>query len=502
MGHLKTQKSDRERMWKWILPVSLVLICFAIMTPRLLSPQFGLLDDGVTLKIERVISEGAWDIGWETGGGRLRPGYLFYWSLIQMATGRNPFWFFFSNAIVLAATALVLFVLVQMLGGSRLQGWAAGMFFVLSGPVVETFYTLSKVEHIQVLGILLSLLAVLCGFRQPRRWIKIILFLGAGILLIWVYLSKEISKEIALIMVPISLAWVFVAWIFNKRVYGLQPIKMWISFFATNLLAAAVFLAFYVIYIGQSVAAQGYSQKYILDWKIIANSSIRWVGWLIYDFPFLIPLFLCLVILAILKKKLAQPVLILNIFIWMAGWILIFLPWSVIAEYYILPFSIGASIVSGIALGQIYDFLNTKTSKGRIFVISLLVIALPLFLITLINHVMNTRVQLTVDKNNALMIDKVAAIAPQNSLVLVNLNDDNEYIDEIRLHLTELYHRSDLTVDSFHFQSAIAGEADMLSYIVLMSSVENKMLLSVRIRYSSGEIARMEQCLARLHGRR
>jgi hypothetical protein len=152
-----------------------------------------------------------------------------------------------------------------------------------------------------------------------------------------------------------------------------------------------------------------------------------------------------------------------------------------ITEYYILPFSIGASVVSGIALGQIYDFLNTKTSKGRIFVISLLVLALPLFLIALINHVMNTRVQLTVDKNNALMIDKVVAIAPQNSLVLVNLNDDNEYIEEIRLHLTELYHRSDLTIDNFRFQSAIAGEADMLSYIILTPSIENKMRLSVRI---------------------
>ena len=53
-----------------------MLVCILIMLPRLISPQFGLMDDGRGLTISQGIVHGKWDLSWDVIAGRAPPGLL------------------------------------------------------------------------------------------------------------------------------------------------------------------------------------------------------------------------------------------------------------------------------------------------------------------------------------------------------------------------------------------------------------------------------------------
>src|SRR4030042_5974623 len=127
-----------------------ILICVWIMLPRLISPQFGLMDDGRGVLISRGIMQCNLDLSWDIQAGRLRPVYWAGFAFWYMLADGHAFWYFLGNLIVFSAPPWVLIRLVIELGGSMLQAWASGMIFALSPPVIENESTLSKAENLQL----------------------------------------------------------------------------------------------------------------------------------------------------------------------------------------------------------------------------------------------------------------------------------------------------------------------------------------------------------------
>src|ERR1039458_8679428 len=151
------------------------LACFSpallgvlLLIPRLVSAQFGLLDDGVTIHAARQLSQHlglAIRLNPETG--RFLPVYWLYQTAVYMVGWAQPIVFFAANAILLALTVSLIIHFVLLRGCSRLQAWASGLFFVLSGPVIESFYPLSKAEPVQMAALLLGLVLLLIMVATP-----------------------------------------------------------------------------------------------------------------------------------------------------------------------------------------------------------------------------------------------------------------------------------------------------------------------------------------------
>src|SRR5512136_2078074 len=95
-----------------------LLICILIMLPRLVSPNFGLMDDGRGLSIAQGLLHGKFDLSWDLVAGRARPIYWLAFAFWYLLAGAQPFWYFLGNLIVFSTTTFLLIHLVRLLGGS------------------------------------------------------------------------------------------------------------------------------------------------------------------------------------------------------------------------------------------------------------------------------------------------------------------------------------------------------------------------------------------------
>src|SRR5213594_18264 len=151
---------------RWLAPVAMAGL---VMLPRLASPQFGLLDDGLTLQTGREVI-GRWSsvLHLIPETGRFFPAYWLVYSVIFGIVGVRPLAFFTVNVLLFAGVLAMLARLVRSSGGTRLQASVAALLFALSGPAVESFYTLSKAEPLQMTWIGLSLLATAAAASAAR----------------------------------------------------------------------------------------------------------------------------------------------------------------------------------------------------------------------------------------------------------------------------------------------------------------------------------------------
>jgi len=192
---------------KKFLLYSPALVAVLLMLPRILSAQFGLFDDGRTYTTAHQILDGVWDMSIDNYEGRYRPMYWVFYTAPYALFGDHPSGHFAWNAIFLAMTVGILVSFIKRLHGSDLQAWASGMLFAFSGPVIENYYTLSKGEAIQLFWLRTSLWLWISLGRFQRRWQWAIAVVGIGLAL----LLANLSKETALVMIPISLAWLALA---------------------------------------------------------------------------------------------------------------------------------------------------------------------------------------------------------------------------------------------------------------------------------------------------
>ena len=450
-----------------------VLAAGLFMLPRLLAARFELFDDGRSLVSADKISHGIWYSYPDVLEGRFRPIHWLWFTLSYLIGGKNPFWFYLSNTLALMVISAALIFLVRRLGGSRLQAALAGLAFVLAGPVVESFYTL-KGEVIQAALMVLSLLALLPYAAARTRRQKV----AAGLLVVLVVFLAYLAKETTLVLLPVSAVWYLLARFWPE--YEKDPARRSARglYLAANLVCAPIFLVLRSISTSAGLNQGSYTVRYSFHLDQIAVSALRWVGWLVRDFTWVVPLVLAAAILIVARRRLVKSVLMLDALVWMAAWVCVYLPWNFMAEYYMLPFALGLAVF---AAGLVVEVIPALRARGWQALTAALGVGLGLVLLTgnLLGNLTNARVQLAVDPADASMLAYLVQHAAPDSTVLVNLQDPNEYFYEMQMQLAQVYGRPDLKVVAFNTDIT---RADLSGTVYIVSPhVTNQPLLTVRM---------------------
>jgi hypothetical protein len=478
-----------------LLLFSPVVVAFFVMLPRLLSPQFGLLDDGLTLIAVTAVSHD-WTAAFTMahGAGRFFPSYFLFFYLVHALVGVHPFLFFAVNYAVFAATTAGLIGLVRLMGGTPFQAWAAGIFFVVSGPAVESFYTLSKQESPQLLWVVISLLIAAVGLRSRNRWTRLAgLAATTGALLV-----ADTTKETGIVTVAVAVGWLVVGRL------GLDPVRdepylAWRRrYVLASVLAAAGFFALRA-YFGAPPLSQGtYSRLYSLEVVTIWGSLVDALALLSRDLAYLAPLVVLAVVLRITRPR-PQRALLLDAAVWMCGWMAVYLPWSWVVEYYLLPFAFGAAGFCGVVAGEAIQALRDERRRGvRATVAGCVGAFLVLFPLSMANVATNGAIQLAVDAANYQLVRFISAL-PKGSVVSVNMPNPNEYVYEIGLHLRQTEGRQDIVVDYFE-TGAGARRASAAGGYVATLLMRRQVMPGVRIAMNEGGAGELGQTLARALG--
>jgi hypothetical protein len=466
--------------WIYFLPL---LIGVLLMLPRLASPQFGLFDDGKTITAAKEMAKDITYFTFEADQGRFRPVYWLYFSLIYWIFGLNPFWFFLGNTIVLVLSTWMLMVFTQMVTGKRFQAWTAGLLFALSGPVIESYYTLSKGEPLQVALMLLAMLSSAWMFRILTPW-KRLLFGMLGILALFGAMSV---KETSIVMIPVSLVWLFLAWLRQRKTnpperqngWGLKAITALAVF---SILSSGLFLVLRRIMISTVLTGGSYTNDYAFQVQTILSSLVRWSGWFVRDFIFLLPLLLLVILWLLGKRESFDRGFILEALVWMGGWAAIYLPWFFMTEYYMLPFSVGVAVFTAAVLDISLDALVELQPVMRRWAVACLVAAGFLFGMTLFNNASNAGIQLVVDAANARMLQNVVDFAPQNSFVMLNIQYYNEYCSQIPIYINSILGRPDIRVEMFQSQPPKSDQDGYSGHnLIITPVVKNQPILTVRM---------------------
>jgi hypothetical protein len=458
---MKTTRTWLGANWWWLL---LLLLSLGVMWPRIASAQFGIADDGQSLSNAQKILVGSWSPADEAATGRFRPVYWLWFAAIYALVGPSPAMFFLSNWLVLALTAIGIAFLVSRGEGSHLQAFLAGTFFILSGPVIESFYTLSKSEPTQVLLLVLALLLAQQSARR-RAGVRRVAF---GLLTMLAVSLAIFAKETSLTLVAISGAWLGLDLLVRRSRYDRTSLIMLIA----CLLGAVVFLGARAFFVGGGIQQGAYAGRYAVSIPMLLSAAYRWGGWLIRDYAYLLVAFILIPIIRRIASFQSTKPYMIGAVLWITGWILIFLPWVFTVEYYMLPLAAGAGVLAGIVFGA--ALASPQVSRNAAWD-SLVVIGLLLFLPTLGNNISNARLQLVVDRENAAMLDYVAGTAPRDERLYINLPPENAYIEHIAQHLV-LRGRADILVASYDLLDPPAG-----SYEVAALTLKNQPLFFVRL---------------------
>ena len=473
-------------------PYSPALVALLLMLPRLLSPEFGLLDDGQTIRAAGEIAQhpGA-VLGMAAGTGRFMPAYWFYYTFLYSIAWAQPFLFFVANYVLLATTGVALVYFMLCRGASRLQAVSGGLLFVLSGPAIENFYTLSKAEPLQV-AMLVSGLALLAAMqRSAGRLSRALLSLGAA----GAFFLACCAKETSVVLIPIS-----VAWFFTRRQKGSNDGMGGLArfgFVATAFGAVGLFVMLRWVTSRTSISAGSYTRNYQFTPDRIFCSVGTWASWLVRDFPYLLPLAL-FVAWRLRCKEQTHGRLLGDASIWMAGWVAVFLPWWATLEFHLLPFAVGCAVFGGVALGQLVESL--RLSPGSRWLRAAAVTVVLLFAVTQVNNATAAKYQLTIDRTNAELMEYLSRL-PDGSTVFVNLPQPNEYVYEIGVRLGQLRGRPDIPVDYFNLQAA-STDQQRISYHVATPVFENQTLPSPRCAVQDTGAREWGRALTAFVGRR
>lgn len=448
-----------------ITTFSPVLLSVVLMLPRLRSAEFGLLDDVNTISLARQLVAGDWIGLWEASHGRSRPIHWLFNTLIYKLAGADPVWFYVANTLLFAAITAGLIGFMIRFGRSRFQAGIAGLFFILSGPVVESFYTLSKPEPLQTALLVASLLLLVVASR-PMGMLKRGVVLSVTSL---VLLLADLTKEISIVVVPISAAWFLAAWWSQRHSPDRDGSKLkgLGAYFLASVISMGAFLALRSASIGLTSPSSSYADRYVVSLSRIIATAVRWSGWMIRDYAYIAPLVVLWLAWSFSRRRVHGGALLVGSLIWMGGWFAIYLPWRFAEEYYLLPFALGGAILSAILVDLLLREVSRSGTGWRASAWIGLTLAVVLLATLMANDVSNARLQVAIDTANAEVLRYIAGEIPSQARVVVNIQERNQYSVEFALHLDRLYNRPDLVVEPFQPQEAFEGmEAGGRRYVV------------------------------------
>lgn len=460
--------------------ILLFVITLLFMLPRLLSPQFGLLDDGMSIITSQAFFNNPVVIFLnQIQSGRTIPTYWFFMATTLRLTQYSPLGAYIIKWIMLYLTIILFFNFLQWRGLSILSSFLCCILFIFSAPSIENYYTFSKAEPIMIFWILLGFYFVTLSTKVKNRYYQIFLYVIAGFSFVLAFFTKETS----VVMLAISFVWIISAWIWKTPSITNHQYRDKMNFFSTVIIFF-VFLISFIIWIVSrqqilgNLIQKGYSAYYQISPNSLFIQGWKWIGYFIRDYFYLLPLSILLFFSSIRKNLNVR--LLFDSFFWMAAWTLIFLPWKALDMYYTLPFSLGVSIAGG----HLLSVLVQKIIKGvdnckKYFqtIISVFLILSTIFIsIGLINSSTQARIQLLIDRTNESMVSQLANLET-NDPIFVN-SPPIEYINETRIHLSQIYDRENLVVDILDFTHLLTDHRDQ--FWVLTPIVDKMPLPSVR----------------------
>jgi hypothetical protein len=456
--------------WWFTIPF---LCSLVIMLPRLLSPNFNFEDDGLSLRAAQRILAG--DVHWifNDFGSRFRPLYWLGFVPLNMIGGRNPFWYFCSNTIILAALSFLIVRLVKDNGGTNLQACLSGLLFILSSPVIETFYTVSKAEHVQLIWLLLSLIMFKwIGQKSLAGKITAFLLVTSAILV------ALLVKETTIVILPIAFGWFILTLIFNR--HDRSTILSEGKYLFASLVAVAAFLALENYFLGGMLTGKGYGNNFSFTPGLMFFMLFAWSGWMLRDFYNGIFCFLILLSLFPRMRNTVNSRLILAAVIWMCGWFAIFLAWDRVCDYYLLPFAVGFSIFCGIILGDTLGIVSRTSPRKIYFSLALLIMFTIAFLINLFNNYTNAKVQLIMDRQETALKNFLTTSVQDQERILINLEENSTFFSSGLALIQLTGGRPNINIQPFRFETAIPELSPKLSYYLVAAETQNKPLFSVR----------------------
>ena len=468
----------------WLAAVGLAGL---VMLPRLASPQFGFLDDGLTLETGRLVA-GHWSatlhLNPETG--RFVPAYWLVYSAIAAAVGVRPLAFFLVNVAILAGLLAMLARLVRQSGGTPRQAAVAMIVFAACGPTIESLYTLSKPEPLQLLWMAGALLATAAATAAASARRAALIALAAGLSFL-AYATKETS----VVLIPIAAGWLAIEWASGEP---RRSRRFALTYGAINLVAAAAYLTLRAHYAPLGLAEGSYTRAYTLEWPVVGPALFRIAAWLLRDFAFLLPL-LAFIVAGRLPGRVRWSRPGRYAAVWMAGWLAIFLPWPATFEYYLLPFAFGAAAAAGVVVGDCWAARGRpQPASSRWLAWSALAAGGLFWLMTMVNAVSDAKVQLTVDRANAALVDFLAGL-PAGSRVVLNTTM-NEYHLELPRHLVEIKGRADIILEP-PGREAADGRAPADTFVIT-AELTNRPSPTVRLALDEAGVGRDHARLGRL----
>ncbi len=457
-----------------------MLICLLIMLPRLLSPNFGLMDDGRSLSVAEGLMHGKFDLSWDVVAGRARPVYWLAFAFWYFIAGGHSFWYFIGNLIVFSASTFLLIRLVVDLGGSKIQALLTGLVFVLSTSLIENIYTLSKAENFQVFLLLAAISLAILAARSTRRTGRGWLVVASTLLL----LIACFTKESTVLVLPISLVWWAIAWLGIWRRYSSARFVEQVSRYLViaSVLSGVIFYIGRVIILSSSkILGVGQSSGFSFTASNILDGVIRWGGWLLRDYFWLLPMVLVVLVWCIIRRRWPHSGLWWLALVWMAFWLGMYIPWRFGVEYYLMPFAAGSAILSGCLLAEIIEMARQERVIWRGVGIAALAVTAGLLLVSQANSYTDATVQVTQDAANMQLLDYVAKNAPQGSRVVVNLQLANEYIEEMQLYLADYFNRPDLTLVIYQGEELSNLEAAYPGMLFIVAELVNQPKMTVRM---------------------
>jgi hypothetical protein len=464
--------SDRLKQKRWvnILLLSLPLLFVAlIMLPRLLSPQFGFEDDGMSLAMARKFLSGM-RMDSDDNLGFFRPLYWLGLVFEYGLGGTHSFWFYFFNLLVLLIIVVEVLTLVRLKGGSVFQSSLIAVIFVLSAPIVESFYTNSKPEAQQLMWLTSSLLTghFLAHTQGSRRLAS---FIATTLLILFASLNK--STFIAL--VPVSFGWLALCWLFIRQ--EKDEIKRAAYYFASTLLATVLFFILRQLTLSTSIFEGTYANGYTFNINTMIFMLNHWVVWLTRGY---LGLLVCLLLLFVFWKKieLASRKLALASLVWMFGWFAVYLPWDHAIDYYLLPFALGYSVFCGSVIGSLLMSLPKLRAPSRIIVIGLTGLFVLLILTGTATNLSNARIQLMMDRQDMQLLTYLAGHSEPESKIAVNFNGNATFFSHVPLLMSIVENRGDLSFIPFQFQDYLSEPQS--PYLLIMPFIKNQPLVKVR----------------------
>jgi hypothetical protein len=446
--------------------------CGVFMWPRIHSAQFGLLDDGVTLTLSQLFSEKLFGIfSFQKSAGRFFPAYWLFNTIVYQIAGFSPRRWFLANLLVLLLSTWGIYGLVRLRSGTVLQSLLAGLFYCFSAASVESFYTLSKAERLSLLWLLAGIILVILSRQINNRLTRMSITFVA----ILFFLTALMSKEPTIVVVGIACGWLVTAWLLKGPIQDHLNVNTAVRLFLLISMSAVIFVVARIYFVSTNLTGT-YATNYQFSWQAISNQLLRWSGRFVRDYLYILPL-----MLGLLDQKVRSRVnlrLILDSLIWMAGWLVIFLPWNVLEAYQTLPFSLGAAIVAGLCAGAAVQVLygGESSLSSQIFASLGLIGALILGQFTLVNNIYLARTQLLYDLVNSRMMNFLGK-TPWKSSVYFNI-PPTEYITETARQLDIEKGRGDLTIGGFQFQRPHGMQP--LRYYVITPITDNMFLPNVR----------------------